>query len=108
MGMTGEFYTEPEHADAMKATFERWYTTAFQSLQNYVVARRMVMLPQTFHTVQPAVPSQASPVPQMLHSEVFTSDVKSCKVCRTERRQGALSGNKSLQYSKKGGLCEPK
>lgn len=60
--LAGEFYTEPEHADAMKATFERWYTTAFQSLQNYVVARRMVMLPQTFHTVQPAVPSQARPI----------------------------------------------
>ncbi|KAK9837266.1 hypothetical protein WJX81_002589 [Elliptochloris bilobata] len=54
----GEFYTEPEHADAMKATFERWYTTAFQSLQNYVVARRSVMLPQTLYTVQPGVPSQ--------------------------------------------------
>jgi len=32
-GRAGEFYTEAEHADAMKATFERWYTTAFQSLQ---------------------------------------------------------------------------
>ena len=29
----GEFYTDPEHVAGMQATWERWYITAFQSLQ---------------------------------------------------------------------------
>ena len=29
----GEFFTEREHAEGMKAVLERWYITAFQSLQ---------------------------------------------------------------------------
>jgi len=44
-GRAGEFYTEAEHADAMKATFERWYTTAFQSLQVRARWRRAAGVP---------------------------------------------------------------
>ncbi|CAK0784905.1 hypothetical protein CVIRNUC_008110 [Coccomyxa viridis] len=36
----GEFYTDPEHVAGMQATWERWYITAFQSLQNYVTEKR--------------------------------------------------------------------